>query len=45
MTSPRSAGILFPKTDSPTTQDYLIAVRAEGGTGADYTLEITIPPL
>jgi hypothetical protein len=29
----------------PTTQDYLIAVRAEGGTSADYTLEITIPPL
>ncbi len=29
----------------PTTQDYLITVRAEGGTGADYTLEITIPPL
>jgi hypothetical protein len=29
----------------PTTQDYLISVRAEGGTGADYTLEITIPPL
>ncbi len=29
----------------PATQDYLIAVRTEGGTGADYTLEITIPPL
>jgi hypothetical protein len=29
----------------PTTQDYLIAVRAEGGTGADYVLKITIPPL
>jgi hypothetical protein len=29
----------------PTTQDYLVTVRAEGGTGADYTLEITIPPL
>ncbi|MGD8969207.1 MAG: PA14 domain-containing protein [Anaerolineae bacterium] len=29
----------------PTPQDYLITVRAEGGTGADYTLEITIPPL
>jgi hypothetical protein len=29
----------------PTTQDYLIGVRAEGGTSADYTLEITIPPL
>ncbi len=27
----------------PATQDYLITVRAEGGTGADYTLEITIP--
>jgi len=29
----------------PTTQDYLIGVQAVGGTGADYTLEITIPPL
>jgi hypothetical protein len=29
----------------PTAQDYLISVRANGGTGADYTLEITIPPL
>jgi hypothetical protein len=29
----------------PTTQDYLITVRAEGGSGADYTLEMTIPPL
>jgi hypothetical protein len=29
----------------PTTQDYLISVRADGGTGTDYTLEITIPPL
>jgi hypothetical protein len=29
----------------PTTQDYLIAVRDEGGAGADYALEITIPPL
>jgi hypothetical protein len=29
----------------PTTQDYLITVQAEGGTGADYVLEITIPPL
>jgi hypothetical protein len=28
----------------PTTQDYLISVRAEGGTSADYTLDITIPP-
>jgi hypothetical protein len=28
----------------PTTQDYLIAVGAEDGTGADYTLEIAIPP-
>jgi hypothetical protein len=28
----------------PTTQDYLIAVRARGETGADYTMEITIPP-
>jgi hypothetical protein len=27
----------------PTSQDYLISVRAEGGTGADYTLTITIP--
>jgi hypothetical protein len=27
----------------PTTQDYLIAVRAEGGPGADYALGITIP--
>jgi hypothetical protein len=27
----------------PTTQDYLIAVQAKGGIGADYTLEITIP--
>jgi hypothetical protein len=27
----------------PTTQDYLIAVQARGGIGADYTLEITIP--
>lgn len=26
----------------PTTQDYLIAVRARGETGADYSLEITI---
>jgi hypothetical protein len=26
-----------------TTQDYLISVRAEGTTGADYTLEFTIP--
>lgn len=29
----------------PTTQDYLIFVRAEGESSADYTLEITIPPL
>jgi hypothetical protein len=29
----------------PITQDYLITARAEGGTGADCTLEITIPPL
>ena len=29
----------------PTTQDYMIGVRAEGGTGADYALEISIPPL
>jgi hypothetical protein len=29
----------------PTTQDYLITVRAVGGTSADYTLEITIRPL
>jgi len=29
----------------PTTQDYLIAVQGLGETGADYTLEITIPPL
>jgi hypothetical protein len=27
----------------PTSQDYLISVRAEGGTGADYSLEVTIP--
>jgi hypothetical protein len=27
----------------PTTQDYLISVRAEGGIGAEYSLEITIP--
>jgi hypothetical protein len=29
----------------PVSQDYLISVRAEGETGADYTLEMTIPPL
>jgi len=29
----------------PVTQDYLISVRAEGGTSADYVLEITIPAL
>jgi hypothetical protein len=29
----------------PTTQDYLIAVQGLGEAGADYTLEITIPPL
>jgi len=29
----------------PTTQDYLITVQAVGGTSADYTLEVTIPPL
>jgi hypothetical protein len=29
----------------PTTQDYMITVQAEGETGADYVLEITIPPL
>jgi hypothetical protein len=29
----------------PVTQDYLIGVRAEGETSADYVLEITIPPL
>lgn len=29
----------------PTAQDYLITVQAVGGTSADYTLEITIPPL
>lgn len=29
----------------PRTQDYLIAVQAEGGTGAEYVLEITVPPL
>ena len=29
----------------PITQDYLITVQAEGGTSADYTLGITIPPL
>jgi hypothetical protein len=27
----------------PTTQDYLISVRAEGETSANYSLEITIP--
>jgi hypothetical protein len=27
----------------PTTQDYLIGVRPEGGAGVDYALEITIP--
>ncbi|NIV29255.1 MAG: hypothetical protein GWN58_07025 [Anaerolineae bacterium] len=29
----------------PTTQDYLVSVRAEGVSRAEYTLEITIPPL
>jgi len=29
----------------PTTQEYLIAVRGPAESGADYTLEITIPPL
>lgn len=29
----------------PLTQDYLITVQAEGGTGANYVLEITMPPL
>jgi hypothetical protein len=29
----------------PTSQDYLVSVQAKGGIGADYTLEITIPPL
>jgi hypothetical protein len=29
----------------PTTQDYIIGVRADSETGADYILEITIPPL
>jgi hypothetical protein len=29
----------------PLAQDYLIAVQAEGGTGANYVLEITMPPL
>jgi len=28
----------------PATQDYLITVRAEGGSRADYVLGITIPP-
>ena len=28
----------------PTSQDYVISVQAKGGIGADYTLEITIPP-
>ncbi len=32
------------RTVVPSTQDYLIAVRAEGGTHPDYVLEITIPP-
>ncbi|MGD8398664.1 MAG: hypothetical protein PVG11_07390 [Anaerolineae bacterium] len=27
----------------PTSQDYLITVQAQGGIGADYSLEITIP--
>jgi hypothetical protein len=27
----------------PTTQDYLISVQAQGGIGADYTLEMAIP--
>jgi hypothetical protein len=27
----------------PVTQDYLITVQAQGGTGADYSLAITIP--
>ena len=27
----------------PVTQDYLIAVQAEGGTSAEYVIEITIP--
>jgi hypothetical protein len=29
----------------PTTQDYLIAVRPDGETRVQYTLDITIPPL
>ena len=29
----------------PSTQDYLITVRAVDGPGAAYTLEVTIPPL
>jgi hypothetical protein len=29
----------------PTSQDYLIAVRPDGETGVQYTLDITIPPL
>jgi hypothetical protein len=29
----------------PATQDYLITVQGLGETSADYTLEITIPPL
>ena len=29
----------------PTTQDYLVSVRATGESRADYTFEITIPPL
>jgi hypothetical protein len=29
----------------PTSQDYLVSVQAKGGIGAEYTLEITIPPL
>ena len=28
----------------PATQDYLIAVRAKDGAGADYSLGITVPP-
>ncbi len=29
----------------PSTQDYLIAIAAEGGVPASYTLQVTIPPL
>ena len=42
--SGRVAGDLYDGV-LPTTQDYLISVRAAGGSSAEYSLEITIPPL